>query len=157
MAANVSCGFTTELEDFKNRILYLNFSYLPAFYFLIGVSTRTLSLIAFYKQYKKEKAFAYQIISAIIEMLEIIMTFLYLISKNNLAGGLLRPGVMWYKQNYPLMVYASNFCVPIFHGCITSSLLISVSMTADRAFSLAKPYYYKNINHRRHQDRKSVV
>lgn len=120
-------------------------------YFVLGTIGRSLCLAFFYKQYKQETAYMYQIFASVTDMLEILAVSLNMITFNCLSGYRFRPGVTWYKQSYPCMFWAAHLTSPLEQSFLTFSLLLSVSMAADRVFALSKPFKYRNSNRMRHQ------
>lgn len=149
MSANVSCDSngTFTLSESLN---FIAFSVVAPVYFVFGVSARTICLVAFYKQYKKEKAYAYQMFMALYDMLAIITFAACTLTLNNFAGFRL-PGALWFQRNYVLMWYSAHLASPLDQSFITVTLLASLCMTADRVFALLRPLSHKAINHSRHQ------
>lgn len=151
MTNKSACGdWSDTVDTLANQLSIVAYRGITPFYFVIGMITRGICLIAFYKQYKKEKAFAYQIYSSLSQLLEVIMVSLCILTRNNLSGYRL-PGVIWYQKSYGLMWYAACLASPLDQSFVTICLLISLSMAADRALALAKPLIYRSLNHKRIQ------
>jgi hypothetical protein len=142
------CNFDYQIISVEH-LNYIAYQICAPIYFIIGLVTRSISIAAFYKAYKEEKGYGYQLVASILEMFEIIASTLNMLTTNNMSG-LRLPGALWFQQNYFLMWYSAVLAVPIKHAFITTSLLISLAMSADRVFALAKPFVYKNVNHKRH-------
>lgn len=149
MAANSTC-YLGDITSITNQVYIAAYRVIPPFYFIIGILSRSISLAAFYRQYREEKAFAYQFLASLSDLVEVVTVTLYILTRNNLSGYRL-PGVLWYQENYSLMWYAAHLSSPLEQGFVTISLLMALSMAADRVFAMAKPFAYKNANHYRNQ------
>lgn len=149
-ATSGTCNLGESLPIIEYNLSVVAYQILPTIYFFIGIITRSLCLFAFYKHLKKEKEYIYQIFASLSELLEVITITLLFVTKNNLSGYDL-PGALWFQKSYALMWYSAVISSPLANGFITTSLLISVSMAADRLFAIGKPFVYKNINRQRHQ------
>lgn len=132
------------------ELSFLCYTVLTPFYFLIGVFSRTICFIAFYRQYKHEKAYGYQIYVALSDTLEVITKSIDNVTNHNLAGFQL-PGALWFQQNYFLMWYSAHLASPLAGVFITTSLFINTSMACDRLFVLWSPFAHQKIDHFRHQ------
>lgn len=147
---NDTCDLSLTVQQAIDQMAFAAYRVLTPIYFILGVFGRSIFILTFLKQYKKEKAYAYQIFAAISDFFEVISVFLCMLTRNYLSGYRL-PGALWYEQNYPLMWFAAHLASPIELACITTSLLIYVSMAIDRVFAIANPFKYKSINHIHHQ------
>lgn len=145
-----NCSLGESLLAIEKQLSFAAYTVVTPIYFIIGILSRGLCLVAFYKQSKHDKAYGYQGFAALSELFEVITVALCMATRNNFAGYRL-PGATWFQKSYALMWYAAHLASPLEQGMITTSLLISLSMAADRTFAMAKPFLYKNINHRRHQ------
>lgn len=145
------CNWTDELQKLADAALLIAYYICMPLYFVIGISGNTILLLAFYKQAKKEKAYAYQIFLALSKICEIFFFSLFTATYKWCAGIEYDVKADWFQKSYPLMFFAVHLSCPLFLCFLMISLFISVSMTADRIFALTKPFTYKNINHRRHQ------
>lgn len=120
--------------------------------FFLGLIGQLLALVTFFKQAKKEKAYYYQIIQTLNDMILIfcrswfVVTYYWLSGYQSQNGG-----TKWFRSCYVCMWITTHFPVPIENMFITSSVLLAVAMASDRVFALGKPFVYKNINHKRHQ------
>lgn len=138
------------LVAISDHMCYVAYVILTPIYFFIGVTSRSICLIAFCKQYKKEKAFGYQIAAAINEILEVIAVTMNYCALGNFAGKRM-PGAKWYLENYALMWMAAHAVAPLHHTFMTGTLLVSLIMATDRLFAILKPFEYKSANHTRLQ------
>lgn len=148
MATN-SC-LSDDLLWVRDNLALLTYTIAMPPYFLIGMGGNILMIIAFYKQSKKEKTYAYQVFLTVSRSLEILFITLFM-TTFKWGAGIDTRGSDWFKKIYFLMFYSVHVAVPVFIACIMMSLYLSVAMAADRVFALAKPLVYKNINHGRHQ------
>lgn len=149
MTPNDSC-YLNESNTVVEGLNFFVFNIAAPTYFLFGISTRGICLIAFYKQYKKENAYGYQMFSAFCDMLAVITIFLCNLTIDNLAGFRL-PGSLGFQQNYALMWYSARLAAPLDQASITAMMLALLSMSADRLLAMTRPFLYKTINHKRHQ------
>lgn len=150
MANNsVSCNLSDPIVHFKRGVSIAAYDILPPIYFVMGICSRCVCLVTFCKHYRKDKAFGYQILSSVSEILKVLTVTLCLVTLNNLSGFRL-PGPEWFQTSYPLMWYSVRLAAPLDQAFITVSLLTSLCMTLDRVFAMAKPFLYKTIDHRRH-------
>lgn len=150
--ANVTtpCDMSETMQIVKTNLLVAAYRIVTPMYFCFGTVTRCVCLAAFYRQYKKENAYAYQIFASISELLEIVIISGCTTSINNFAGFRLS-GAAWFQRNYALMWLTARLCGFADNTFVTSSLLIYVSMAADRAFAMIKPFRYRSIDHKRRQ------
>lgn len=87
----------------------------------------------------------YQILYTITDLLKVIIVSLTNLLFNNLSGFRM-PGPAWFRKSYILVLAAA--VIPGVKQCfMTSSLLLSIAMAADRVFSIAKPFLYLSIDH----------
>lgn len=129
---------------------YVAYDILPPTHIALGLPGHILSLIAFCKQSKKEKAYVYQIYSICSEILNLVAftTWVYPLVW---SGYMYKEGVEWFVVSYPLMFYASHLAIPTLQTSTTNSLLSSLIMAIDRVLAMAIPFKYKNFDHKRHQ------
>lgn len=147
MANSTPCSLVLDNQNLINGLNFAAYYVSTPIYFVFGVSTRVVTLIAFYKQYKKNKdnGYGFQIIATTCDLLEIIVvttSFLSFIAN----GFRFPPGAAWFQRSYVLMWYSAHLSAQ-YQSFITASLLISLCMAIDRAFALAKPFAYKTIKH----------
>lgn len=144
-------------ERIKDNLSLAAYELFLPFYFLIGVFGHGICLYAFCKQYfKKETAFAYQILVSFGDLVEcIVMSFGHLIAGN--FSGLRLPGFTWFQENYAMMWFAAHIAVFLEQAVVTISLLLYVMMAADRAFAVAYPLRHKALNHERLQILAAII
>lgn len=147
--SNSTCDLGDYLETPKKVLPFVAANVLTPVYFSVGVFSRISFLIAFYKQYEKEKGYAYQLFVSITDLLLILTYSLNMTTLNNLSGFRL-PGPHWFRESYALMWYSAHLATPLFQIFTTMSLLLSVIMASNQVFALAKPFTYKNLNHRKY-------
>lgn len=119
-------------------------------YFIVGLIGHGICIFAFSKQYRKEKAYGYQILVSLSDFLEILAVPLCMVVACNVAGIQLPLGFL-YQKSYFVMWFAAHIAVPMEHTFMTTSLLMYVGMAADRAFAIGWPLKHLTVNHRRHQ------
>lgn len=144
------CYYPPSLQKLQDVMWLVAYYISMPLYFVVGIGGNVMLLIAFYKQAKQEKAYAYQIFLTLSKLCE-IFTFSLFMGTYKWFSGIESSGSGWYMSNYPLMFFATHMASPIFNCFIMVSLFLSVAMTADRVFALGKTFVYKNINHSRHQ------
>lgn len=144
------CGISYAILVMQNVTFIIGYGVVTAFYILIGLTGNITLLISFYKQSKKDSAYAYQVFLTTSKALEIFF-FSWFILGYKWGSGTEHEGLPWYLRNYWLKFYAAHIGCPLGNTFIVSSLLCAVAMTADRVFALGKPFVYKNIDHSKHQ------
>lgn len=150
MADLDGCGLSEALLTFQSWAMFTDSYIVMPFYLTVGLSTNIILLVAFYKQSKQDNAYAYQVSLTMSKSCEIFTYSMFIMSYKWCAAVETPVGCTWFMKNYSLMFYAAHIACPVFNGFIIISLLLSVAMSADRVFALAKPFVYKNINHKRH-------
>lgn len=152
MANNSSSSPCWQSDSFwklGDNVNFAQYAIILPLYFTLGLFGHMICAAVFLKQAKNEKAYVYQIFLEITECLDNVVFSIFLLAF--LGSGAEREGYVWYQKNYVLMWYAAHLSIPLYNSFSMSCLLLSVSMAADRAFALMKPFVYKNINHKRHQ------
>lgn len=151
MANNTSniCNFDKSTIILRDQLSFAAYIAITPIYFLVGLISHVFCLITFYKHYKKEKAFAYQFFVSFSQLLVVIMVSSSNTMLMNLSGYRL-PGSLWFQQSYYLM-RAAYLASSLYNGFLTVSLLMSVSLAADRLFAIMKPFVYNKIKKGHHQ------
>lgn len=124
---------------------------LTPIYFSFGFFGRLINLLAIYQERKSEKAYFYQIMILVSELLELIayaaaMHFWEWASFQSPV-----PGPPWFTKCYFCMWYTAHIASIAEKAFTTCTLLLTLAMTLDRIFSLAKPIVYKNLKHKKIQ------
>src|SRR5687768_15915540 len=114
MTHNETCAWTKSQWTQTRTAEYAAQQVITPLHFALGVPGHLLSLLAFYKQSKLEKAYTYQIYAVASELVEILgfdaMIFSYFYWSG--AGGFGNP---WFMSQYPLMWYSAHVAVPFMH------------------------------------------
>lgn len=136
-----------------NHILTIGTYYVGTLlYFIFGMLGHITCLFSFYKQAKTDNAYRYQIFLTANETVEIVAYLLASICVFWFSGFSGTEGAKWFRSNYTLMWFASHIAIMQLNMLITNSLLLSLAVVADRLFALTKPFVYKAINHKCHQN-----
>lgn len=146
----IDCNITDSRRSFEDVLYFVIYYVILPIYFIVGMTGNVMLLLAFRRQAKTDRAYAYQIFLTSSKTLEILCSSVFWWGYKWNAG-IEKPGHAWYMNNYALMYFAAHIGCPLANGFIIASLLFSVAMTADRIFALAKPFVYKSINQRGHQ------
>lgn len=149
---NDTCEMTESMIYLQDKLCFIVYYIVMPTYFFVAMFGNMTLLLAFHRQAKTDKAYAYQVFLTISKVLETFFSCLFWWAYKWHAG---EPGQgaghSWYMNNYVLMFYAAYLGCFLSNGFIIMSLLFSVAMTADRVFALAKPFVYKIIRTKRHQ------
>lgn len=132
-----------------DNVNFIQYAIVLPVYATLGLLGHVICASAFLKQAKNEKAYVYQIFLEITQCFNNVMFSVYLMA--SLGSGIERAGYRWYQQSYILMWYAAHLAIPLSDSFEACCLLLSVSMAADRAFALFKPFVYKTIDNKKHQ------
>lgn len=133
-----------------NNAAFFAYKILMPIHFILGTIGRSLCLLAYQREAKKEKPYVYQIFVTATEILENLAFTCFSLAFRWFSG-IDGTGALWYQQSYPLMWYSAHLSLPFLGAFTTTGLLLSVSMTADRLLALAKPFVYKAAKHKKHQ------
>lgn len=96
---------------------------------------------------KKEGAYFYQVLQSVVEMIKVVLraiNILYRFSTGSATIGGSNP-LQFLNYSYTFMIYGARLSAYLTNCIITTSLLLSVSMAADRVFALWKPTMYRNL------------
>lgn len=147
---HIACNLSETVQTATEITNYIAFKIVAPIYIIVGICLRGICLVVFYKQYKKEKAYNYQVFATFCELLRMFTCLSSTLTMNNLAG-FRQVGSVWFQKSYVSMWYSARVAASLDQGFITVTLFAYLSMTADRLYALAKPFSYKAIDHKRHQ------
>src|SRR4051794_6486166 len=131
--ANQSCGLSYLAVDTAEKLEAIVYRIQYPICIIVGMSGNIVLLFTFYKQSKTESAYGYQVVLTISKTLEVFAVGTFIVALKWLAHP--EVGVAWYVTNYGLMCFTAAG-LSLHTIFITSSLLLSISMSADRVFSL---------------------
>lgn len=151
-AISEECPITATAQDTLNFIFYTLWT---PIYFVLGTVGHILCLAAYYEQSKKEAAYWQQIFVALSELIQIVTTTVFIIFMKWLNDAHEKPE--WYQRCYSCIWFTCHLSAPLPNMFMTSSLLLSVSMAADRLYAIARPIAYKNGNRKRQHMISGVV
>lgn len=145
-----NCNFTNSTIELGANAYFGIYYCLTPIYFTFSCLGRVLSLFAFYIEAKKEAAYLYQFFIAIVEIFHTCAVSLF-VATAYIIPQYEKDNVLWFQKCYFCLcfTYFVNSLQSVFLLC---SLILSLSMTSDRIYALAKPISYsKLINHRKQQ------
>lgn len=144
--SNNSCTITEAGIEAASALRIVIYHVLTFIYLILGISTKLILLLAFYRQSKTEKAYAYQVVFTISKIFETFAFGTYL-----LAGKWFMPDQLdWFMTSYGLVQFF-NLGQGLHVSFIISSLLLALTMSADRVFAILKPLEYRLVNHTVHK------
>lgn len=138
------------MSNYSEILHLVEYYYVTPVYFIFGLLGHLSFFCALYQQAKKEKAYVYQIFVVVSETCEIFSYVVYVVSIEWWSS-LEHEGAKWFNSCYVCMRYTAHVSVSLVNAFITCSLLLSISMTIDRVLALAKPFAYKQLNHKHNQ------
>lgn len=152
MSFNSTCDVSESFWVHKDNAYFFSYYIVSPTYFLLGVVGHAVCLLVFYRQAKKESTYAYQIFVAVSEIFEMIAFTLFSLSFRWWSGIEAEGrGAEWFMRSRWLMLYAAHVSFPFLNAVLTTTLLLSLCMSADRLVALWKPFLYKRMDHRKYQ------
>lgn len=145
--SNSSCPLflTASSRQAVKNVGYAAYLYIWPTCLFLDIIGHCLCFVAFYKESKKNGVYAFQFYDAVAKAADTFSAFLNLASWKWFAS-FEYWGVDWFQRNYALMWYTAHVAIPFNDMTTTISVLISLAMTIDRAFSIGIPFRYKKLN-----------
>lgn len=149
-SVNDDCYYLDWYKKTGGQIGFGVFYIMTPFYFTFGVLAHTLSLIAFTKQAKMDKAFIYQLMESISKLFSIVSRTINIATYAWLTGKY-GDGVRWWQSCYGCVWFSATVPIATMHACFTTTELLSIFVIYNRVSALANPFHYKCTNHFRNQ------
>lgn len=137
-----------------DAVFVMTYHILAPLNFIFGLGGHFIFLYVCYREKNKEKAYCYQILLIISEILELITGGLYnfITAFYGLAGAERKGAAAdWISSKYFIIWYYAVLSSPLMSIFVNLCLLLSTCIAMDRVLALAKPYSYKSYNHTIHQ------
>lgn len=144
---------TTAAEAIRQCQTELWYSFIPHVMFaayniitpcccVFGLISHALCLSAYHKQSKKEPAYLQQIFVTIGETISILSNTAWVAITDWIwqYGN----GPEWFTTCYTCIWYIGHLASPLQNVCLTTTLLLTLSMAADRLLAISKPNFYLN-------------
>lgn len=141
------CHTSDAWINLGQRIEYASYYILTIIYLTFGLIGRTLSLLSVYKQIKSDEAYLYQIMLLINEIFEILSYGIYAFMSYWRIYETQLP--YWFRDSYFLAWLGAYFTIFPQEFLTSCTLSLTLVMSLDRIFCLARPYAYKNLPHKK--------
>lgn len=148
----LNCAMSASYWYAADEAFNVAYYVLPPVAVPLSILSRVICIFALCRQAKKEGAYTYQMVLVLAEIVQMIFSGLYDISIGAAGlSGAERQGNVLFTSSYTCMWYRARLATPLLNAFVTVTLLLSVSMAADRVFALTQPYKYRLINHKGHR------
>lgn len=152
--SNVSipwCQASKEWLDLSLNAKFIAYHIITIIYVISGVLGRLLSLISIHKETKFDRAYLYQIFVLVSEICEILTFTVFVFAIYWWGGFYGMSGEVWFEQCYNCTWFAAYVSTFLSQTFVTCTLLLTLAMTTDRIFCLAKPHIHRGLPHRKIQ------
>lgn len=148
-----TCPNTTSLQSLISNERYVAYQVIAPIYFVLGLTGHSLLLLALYKQSKLQPAYMYQVFRAVSETVQVFTRSMYYFSSILLLSVYpdYQNPLPALNRSFTFVWYAAHLSIPISNAIVTTSLILSVCMVADRVFALWNPMRYQKLNRKWHQ------
>lgn len=137
-------------RDLTIRTTFVVYYVVTPCYFFLGLFGHTLSLLAYFRRAKTEKAYVYQIMVTVSALLAVFVTTFYTATFVWWPGITQSEAAGWYTSCYACMWVSAHLSVPLMNAFDTTTRLLSICMAHDRFQALRKQQQYKEASKSRH-------